>query len=527
MLWRLGSILARRLSHPFDLEWMEGATLIHAWRLQRSLPIYVEPGIDFIPFVYPPGYPALLTALAGLVPLDYSLGRAVSLAATLGAAAALVFVVRQRAGGWGAAGAAAAVYLGCYPSSGLFYDLVRSDALAMGLLAWAIALTFVHSAAARCGAALLLALAATVKLQTVAFGLPLLVYLVRRDGVRAGVGFLLLSALPALAFAGAMQWRTDGAFLRWVVLAPASHGMVWSRFFPGTAAELGAQLPVALLAVTGFLLLQVADRLDAARRRAFLLFSAALGVVSGLGLWWLGPPLSVPGALGAVGVASLVAGGVAGLVWLRRRGGVAGAPAEGLLLLGLGAAAVLASAAARGHVGGYVNVLMPLHWSLSLGFGLVLAASARRWPRRGAALASALAILQLALQAQALDASKMAPHSEDRRAGEAWLPLLREQPGPVLSPFAPWLPVQAGHEPSLHLLTLTENRGPRAVYPGIERQFERAVEAAHWQTIVAGNVEIGLGVEDRYRFVEAPALDAHFWPLSGYRVRPQLIMQPR
>ena len=44
-------IFAHRIGYPFDLEWMEGAMLIHVWRMQRGLPIYVEPSLDFIPFV--------------------------------------------------------------------------------------------------------------------------------------------------------------------------------------------------------------------------------------------------------------------------------------------------------------------------------------------------------------------------------------------------------------------------------------------------------------------------------------------
>lgn len=54
--------LARR-THPFDLEWMEGGMLAHAWRIVHGLPLYPEPGPEWIPYVYPPGYAAVLAAL--------------------------------------------------------------------------------------------------------------------------------------------------------------------------------------------------------------------------------------------------------------------------------------------------------------------------------------------------------------------------------------------------------------------------------------------------------------------------------
>ena len=44
LLLRLGLVWAARAPYPFDLEWMEGGMLAHAWRLANGLPLYVEPG---------------------------------------------------------------------------------------------------------------------------------------------------------------------------------------------------------------------------------------------------------------------------------------------------------------------------------------------------------------------------------------------------------------------------------------------------------------------------------------------------
>src|SRR5262245_21490265 len=59
---------ARRAAHPFDLEWMEGGMLAHAWRIQHGLPLYDAPAAEFVPYLYPPGYAAVLAALSTVAP---------------------------------------------------------------------------------------------------------------------------------------------------------------------------------------------------------------------------------------------------------------------------------------------------------------------------------------------------------------------------------------------------------------------------------------------------------------------------
>src|ERR1700755_2533072 len=46
--------VALRIGYPWPLEWMEGASLQHAIRIARGLPIYAAPSAEFIPYVYPP-----------------------------------------------------------------------------------------------------------------------------------------------------------------------------------------------------------------------------------------------------------------------------------------------------------------------------------------------------------------------------------------------------------------------------------------------------------------------------------------
>ena len=87
LLWRT---ISGRVGYPYDLEWMDGGMLLHAARVADGLPLYVTPSETFIPFIYPPMYPWLVGGLSALgFPLDYVLGRGVSIAGIVLAATML------------------------------------------------------------------------------------------------------------------------------------------------------------------------------------------------------------------------------------------------------------------------------------------------------------------------------------------------------------------------------------------------------------------------------------------------------
>ena len=79
LLWALGQVWLSRLTHPYDLEWMEGGMLTHSWRILEGLPLYPEPSPEFIPFIYPPGYSSLLALMSQWWTLDYTTGRTLSI----------------------------------------------------------------------------------------------------------------------------------------------------------------------------------------------------------------------------------------------------------------------------------------------------------------------------------------------------------------------------------------------------------------------------------------------------------------
>ena len=126
--------IARRIAYPFELEWMEGEMVVHVARVLQGQPLYVAPGLSFVPFAYPPLFYYACVPLAwisgpGFLPL-----RVVSIFFTLVSAGGIAAVVRP-ASGRVAALAACAAFAAAYAASDAWFDLGRVDAMYVALLA--------------------------------------------------------------------------------------------------------------------------------------------------------------------------------------------------------------------------------------------------------------------------------------------------------------------------------------------------------------------------------------------------------
>jgi hypothetical protein len=142
----LAYTIARRVTYPYDLEWMEGGLLHHAQRIADGHGIYGPPSIDFIPYLYTPLYPGLLATAGTAFGIGYPLGRAISILSLLGiafvAAASLTGPVQRAIAGpagtgavrptdrsvaWVGVALALGLFAATYPWVEGWYDLVRAD----------------------------------------------------------------------------------------------------------------------------------------------------------------------------------------------------------------------------------------------------------------------------------------------------------------------------------------------------------------------------------------------------------------
>jgi hypothetical protein len=239
--------------------------------------------------------------------------------------------------------------------------------------------------------------------------------------------------------------------------------------------------------------------------------------------FWARDVLS-PLALGALAAA--------GGLWLRRARGEAREAGDWAWLL---AALATPAWAARFNVGSDVNVVMPMHAAVALGFGLAwhevrlrvdgLAPDARV---PAAAMAWMVCLAQFARLLY--DPTALVPRRADREAGEAFVRSLKDLPRPVFLPNHPYLLERASLEPHAHQVGINQflNGPPSAWRDRIADEQRGAIHERRYGAIVLDGWFWFREDVERCYVAKGPAIpdgDA-FWPVAGARLRPQTVYVP-
>jgi hypothetical protein len=384
------SVLSERFAYPYDIEWMESGHLYQAWRIANDLPLYTDPASGFAPFPYPPLFWMSIAGLAKLTggTIDYTTGRAVSIASIAGSAIILALAIARRAPArWvGVAfGFVAIASIGAaYPIGDGSFDLARSDALAtfLPIAAAALAGGGRGLTLARCICISLLLVASGFTKQTDVFFVAwVLVFVLARD-LRAGVRIAAMTiVLSAAIFAFAVA-TTHGFFFTWM-FDMSQHEIQADRWADPIAAFV--------------------------RHNPFLLFLPLL---------------------------------VGWLRWKRRLGGAAAK------WTGMFVAALLGALLAHMKKGGYVNVYTPV-LVLSWPVVLYVACDALRaiWPNRPRALVATYATLGLAslfLQLLEYHTHPFLPVQRQRDEAARILSFVRDLDGEVVVTTNAFLAIRAG-----------------------------------------------------------------------------------
>jgi len=507
----LARVFRSRLGYPLDLEWMEGGTLTHALRLARGQPLYAEPSVDFVSFLYTPLYPALLALLSKLLGLTYALGRSVSILSFSGSMALLVAAVRGVARPYESAQlravatasglmGAAAVCL-AFPFCGAFYDLVRCDSL------WLL-----------CVSAGLYACAPGASTRQLALGALLLVlgFFAKQTAapfmVAAAASVLLTSGLRrGLAFSGAAFGSTAGAILAGQHL---TGGWLWIyvyRLHQGHDAFLEKVWPETprVLFDYGFLLLGpvVAWLLLAALRRRLSKRLFHWATMAAAGLATSAVSSATQGAYDNAYIPAVYFGALLS--------------AACVVEVAASAAALRPSTdeASWSLRGGSSGGLGSLRLYAFLGLGLLSAHAVVRWP----------------------DLSLAVPSREDVANARGLLAYLMARGPNVMVPCHPFYSVLAGGAAHLHVMGVNDVYAwPRTITSdpardaAIKDRFRESVrqsfESRRWSVVVLDDCATPrlFGLESRYRL----ALDLTRTGIApraftGYPCTPRYVWVPR
>ena len=479
LLWAV----VNRVAYPYDLEWMEGGLLGHAQRIADRQGIYVEPTIDFIPYLYTPLYPALVALLGGFFGITYALGRVISILAMLASIGFIAAAVTRQndvnpRSAWFGAAAGAGLFAATYPWVEGWYDLVRADTLfiamflggLLGILAWARLPG--ESGRRRIGAA-----AAVLALS----------FFCKQTGI-----FYVLAGGAALAF---LNWRRLPLYIAVTGLIGlggvwlfdrASGGWFWTYVFKVHQAH------------------------DWNRDRFFASFGHILG------------QFPIMTAVIAAGLAAV------GMTWAASRQRPPGSTAF-LFWTPMFALSCLVGAIGWGTQWAHFNAFIPAMTTGAIAAGAAIPAivgAGSLWQRWPAWWSPTLGLLcAFALSAQLVLAwwrpADFIPTARDREAGDELIARLRTVEGDVFMPYHPWYPVMAGKPFFTHRMGLLDMTYRNKWQVGGLRE---AFRAHRFAAVVLDNRPVG---QEFPGFTQAYRMDDFLPPVQQPRVYTGAKVVPR
>jgi len=466
-------VALQRLRYPYELEWMEGAMVMHVARVLNGQPLYVAPSIEFIPFIYTPLYFYISALFAWLLGSGFLPLRLVSLLASLGSLYMIARLTRYETGSWRPGFLAAAFFAATYSLSGAWFDIARIDSLF--LLLTLLGIWFLRtksSIASDVVAAILFGLAFFTKQAALGFALLLAIYVFfNRKGWQRGLFAILLAVLVA-AGSGWLNWLSQGWYSYYVFDLPRQHDPLLIMMFRFWTADLLKPLaPILLLAVLAILRpLLIKDY----QRAGFysLLLAASIGVAF-------------------VG---------------------------------------------RIHPGGYLNVLIPMHAGLcmlgmiGLGYlqnvlaGISPDSTSPDWTISGAVLLQSMILIQLLTLLY--NPLALLPDGDDRQAAEELQRQIQTQAGSVYLPFHAYLAEMEGKQSYAHAMAISDvlSGDNELVKDVLREDLQQAIQQGKFARLILDGEWMQAEMDPFYDCVPvAYAGDDVLWPVVGMQTRPELI----
>jgi hypothetical protein len=263
-------IIASRFSYRYEIEWTTGAVLDHVERIREGKPLYVEPSIEWTPFLYPPGYYWVCAWVSRVLP-EAQACRLVSILSSAGTAACVFSIARRLNTSRMFAAIGALSWIGCFGYTLQWYDIERCDALFVFLLALSAAIALARpKLAALAGAVLGLAFFVKQPASTFLVLVPIALAIARGPAIAFVIGEIAVVA-PLFVW---LHASTHGYFTFYVLKMPGAHGMEAKYITTFFVSDLSKALVLTI--ATALALVHAARNVRNPAQRALVSFAAYL-----------------------------------------------------------------------------------------------------------------------------------------------------------------------------------------------------------------------------------------------------------
>ena len=272
------ALVCLRVRYPFELEWLEGATIDHVRTILAGRPLYAAPSLTFIPLTYSPGYFYLGAVLMKIMGVGFLPLRLISITSSAVMFTLLGRLAARETGDWHAGVLAMGLFAGMYGWTDGWLDVARTDPL---FLVLALASVYILRSRASIEAAMLagvlISLSFLVKQTGLIVAIPLAVWCAWR-GWRPFVTF----AGTVLVIVGGSTVWLNRAFHGWydyyVFAVPSHHQIATESLVGFWRYDFVRPMPIAVTAASAYLGWEIVRRKS--ERGVFYLLAAA-GLVGG------------------------------------------------------------------------------------------------------------------------------------------------------------------------------------------------------------------------------------------------------
>lgn len=477
------TIAAIRIKYPYELEWMEGASVDHVRQILIGHQLYRAPSIEFTPYIYTPLYFFVCSVFCKFLGIGFFPLRLVSLLSSVGCILLLFEFVRRETNSMFCGLLSASLYAAAYKIGGAWYDIARVDSLFMLLLLSSIfVLRFFKSTRHLVLAGILASLSFLTKQTALFIVLPLSVYCLIRlrkwNRYAYPSTFLIIAGFSTVI----INWMSHGWYYYYIFDLPRQHEIIHSAVSFFWLNDLAYHLPVALGVSIFSFILRLSNK-----QNFDLSFNLLL-------------------ALGMIGAS-----------WI-----------------------------SRAHSGAYNNVLHPdyavIALFLGLGFNIIVPeysthSDIGKETSRSASTISIkiksmpfriLILLACIIQFAALyyHPGEQLPTQQDLKAGDSFTQILSEIEGEVFVPSTGYLPSLAGKKTYSHRMPIKDilRSKDREKIAAIRNEIVEAIHSNKFAAIILDKPWFIREIMENFDF-QGDIFDGEdvFWPVTGYRTRPEML----